>query len=98
MDVTYRSFGSMTTAKLEENGDWTVKVVMTESRIPKGNTEEETKKIAAQCTDSSFAHAYDVAMNSTLEQFNDTISLTQTNSLFGLEDDELPVIKDNKDT
>jgi hypothetical protein len=86
-EIVGRSFGSITKATKEDNGDWTVLVSMIETRTKKG-MEEEKQEIVAQCTNSSFEDAYAVAMNSTLSQFNDRILETKTNSLFSAEGKE----------
>ena len=80
-DIVGRSFGSTTTAVKEDNGDWTVAVVMSETRTIAGKP-TETQEVRAQCTHKSFEYAYGIAMNSTLEQFNDRITETKCNSLF----------------
>ena len=83
-NIVGRSFGSITEATKQENGDWTVLVSMIETRTKLGE-EPETEKIAAKCTNSSFEDAYAVAMQSTILQFNDRIAETKSNSLFYLD-------------
>jgi len=81
LDVVGRSFGSDTLAEKTSTGDWKVTVTMTERRMLLGSEWEE-RKLSAQCTDSTFEKAYGIAMNSTLEQFNDALEVTKTDSLF----------------
>lgn len=90
MNVVGRKFGSDILAEKTDTGDWTVTVIMRECRHVSGEEWEE-KKLAAQCTDTNFEKAYAIAMNSTLEQFNDAIAITQSDSLFG-------PVEDIKDT
>lgn len=80
--VNGRCFESSTTAEKQENGDWTVTVLMTEKRRFDGVEEWEVKTLSAMCTDKAFESAYSTAMTSATEQFNDIISMTKTDSLF----------------
>ena len=81
IDIVGRSFGSTTVATKTETGDWTVVVNMVESRKLDGQDWEE-KKISTQCTNSSFADAYKVALEATLGQFQKELAITKSDSLF----------------
>ena len=81
LDVVSRTFGSVTTANMNEDNSWTVLVTMTEKRTLRGQ-DEEVKEIVAQCTDDNFQKAYTISMNSVIEQFNDVLLETKTSSMF----------------
>ena len=92
MNVVGRSFGSDTVAIKNELGDWEVTVNMTEKRLQEG-MEWEERLISTKCTDSSFEKAYGVAMNATLDKFNDAVTKTGSDSLFALEAPEVDKVQ-----
>lgn len=84
MNVIGRSFGSDTVGMLNEAGDWEVTVRMVEKRMIEGKDWEE-KILSVKCTDAQFEKAYEVAMSSTLDQFNDILTENGNSSMFAPE-------------
>lgn len=96
MNVIGRSFSSTTLAERTEEGDWRVTVTMNESRKVE-DSEWEEKSLKSTFVDNSFEKAYATALNSVLEQFNEVLTKTKSDSMF--EDEEvknLPLIADEK--
>ena len=79
--VVGRNFITDISTTLEDNDDWTVVVQLIEKRLVEGK-EWEQKVIAAQCTDTSSTDAFNVAMKSATEQFNDLMQQNQQESMF----------------
>ena len=80
-----RTFTSTTTG-LFKDGYWEVVSTMEEKRTTDGENWEE-KKINAMGIDRTFAEAYNTAIQSIVEQFNDVLTINKNRSLFS---DEIP--------
>lgn len=85
-EITGRVFESYTNSTKDESGDWTVVCTMIEKLRVAGSNEWKERKLQAQCTHNSMETAYDIAMNSVLEQFNDRLEASQGNGLLDAED------------
>lgn len=79
--VNGRTFGSDITGIRDENGDWKVVVKMFERRRIEGQDWEE-KEVSTACIDSDFEKAYSVALNSSLEKFNDILEENGGSGMF----------------
>jgi len=97
LDVVGRTFGSNTVAERTEEGDWKVTVTMIEKRLVKGGEWEE-RVISAFCVDRHFENAYPVSMNSVLEQFDDLLKKTGTDSMFESEPEGLEIVLGDKES
>ena len=80
-----RTFTSTTTG-LFKDGYWEVISSMEEKRTTDGENWEE-KKINALGIDETFVEAYETAIQSVIEQFNDILTINKNKSLFL---DEIP--------
>ena len=80
-DITGKVFSSTTIATKEEDGSWKIVVDMVERRRI-GDGEWEEKKIESMCVDDTFEDAYQVAMNSVLENFQLILHENKTGSMF----------------
>lgn len=80
MKMNGRSFSSETVAE-KTDGVWAVTVRLTE-RLRLEGEDWKDKSIESVCYDNLFAKAYEVALLSVMEQFNDTIAKTGNDSLF----------------
>lgn len=87
MDVVGRFFGSEITAEKTEEGDWKVLVEMVERRKLAGEDWKEIR-LSTQCTDKVFEKAYAVALNATMDKFNDALEKTGGDGMF-LESDKV---------
>jgi len=76
-----RAFVNEVLAEKQENGDWKATVRSIERRS-EDNKEWEQVEVATSCTDKDFDNAYQVAMQATLEKFNDVITLNKNYSMF----------------
>jgi hypothetical protein len=90
MEMTYlsgRSFSSVTTGTKEENGDWNVKVLMTETLdYPNGTKREES--IEKSAISPSFNVAHQTAMNGVLQVLQDLVYTRGFDSLIEARDYE----------
>src|SRR6188474_183124 len=90
MDMNYlagRSFSSITSGSKEEDGDWSVKVVMTETLIfPNGQVRTET--VEALSKEKEFDLAHKEAMRQVLQEVQDLVYTRGFESLIEARDYE----------
>lgn len=93
--IVGRFFSSETMAERLDTGDWKVTVSMIERRLLDGDNQWEDKRIDSSCTDSDFESAYGVAMNATLQKFDDLLHETNGNGMFmPFDDDKVSEVKE----
>jgi hypothetical protein len=94
MEITGKSFISTTTAELNQNGTWTVQVVMKEGRkVDYGEWEEKT--IEAVSTDKSIQEAYVNATSMAIDELKKQFTQNKTESLFEDIEEEIEVISND---